>query len=121
MPREAQNPLRGRSSNVPPPNLRNTSSQVSTHLCCSIGLCGPPLATMSCPPVGGPAMDLGLKDKVAIVTGSSRGIGRAIALALADEGGDVVLCPRGEELLRYAPAGGRDWSCPTCAGRAAAA
>jgi 3-oxoacyl-[acyl-carrier protein] reductase len=53
-------------------------------------------------------MDLGLKDKVAIVTGSSRGIGRAIALALADEGCDVVLCARGEERLRQTEAEARD-------------
>ena len=53
-------------------------------------------------------MDLGLKDKVAIVTGSSRGIGRAIALALADEGCDVVLCARGEELLRQTEAEARN-------------
>jgi 3-oxoacyl-[acyl-carrier protein] reductase len=45
-------------------------------------------------------MDLGLTGKTAIVTGSSRGIGRAIALALADEGCNVVLCARGEEKLR---------------------
>ncbi len=45
-------------------------------------------------------MDLGLKDKVAIVNGSSRGIGRSIALALAEEGCHVVLCARGEEQLR---------------------
>jgi 3-oxoacyl-[acyl-carrier protein] reductase len=44
-------------------------------------------------------MDLGLRDKVAIVTGASRGIGRAIALGLADEGCHVVLCARGEERL----------------------
>jgi 3-oxoacyl-[acyl-carrier protein] reductase len=45
-------------------------------------------------------VDLGLRGKAAIVTGSSRGIGRAIALALADEGCNVVLCARGEEHLR---------------------
>jgi 3-oxoacyl-[acyl-carrier protein] reductase len=53
-------------------------------------------------------MDLGLKDKVAVVTGSSRGIGRAIALALADEGCNVVLCARGEELLRQTEAEARN-------------
>src|SRR5579885_2178264 len=44
-------------------------------------------------------MDLELKDKVAIVTGSSRGIGRAIALGLAAEGARVVLTARGAERL----------------------
>ncbi|MGQ9572702.1 MAG: SDR family oxidoreductase [Dehalococcoidia bacterium] len=41
-------------------------------------------------------MELGLKGKVAIVGGSSRGIGKAIALALAQEGCDVAICARGE-------------------------
>lgn len=45
-------------------------------------------------------MNLGLSGKVAIVTGSSRGIGRSIALALADEGCRVALCARGDEQLR---------------------
>ncbi|MCH8850323.1 MAG: glucose 1-dehydrogenase [Chloroflexi bacterium] len=45
-------------------------------------------------------MDLGLRDKVAIVTGGSRGIGRSIALGLAGEGCRVAICARGEERLR---------------------
>lgn len=45
-------------------------------------------------------MDLALTDKVAIVTGGSRGIGRSIALGLADEGCHVAICARGEERLR---------------------
>src|SRR5215470_10675026 len=42
-------------------------------------------------------MDLGLKGKVAMVTGASRGIGRAIALGLVAEGCQVSVCARGQE------------------------
>jgi 3-oxoacyl-[acyl-carrier protein] reductase len=47
-------------------------------------------------------MDLGLKGKKAAITGSSQGIGYAIAEALAKEGCDVALCARGEERLSQA-------------------
>jgi 3-oxoacyl-[acyl-carrier protein] reductase/bacilysin biosynthesis oxidoreductase BacG len=44
-------------------------------------------------------MDLGLRDKVAIVTGSSDGIGFTAAQSLAREGARVVLCARREPKL----------------------
>jgi 3-oxoacyl-[acyl-carrier protein] reductase len=44
-------------------------------------------------------MDLGLHGKKAIVTGGSRGIGRAIAETLAQEGTDVAICARNAEGL----------------------
>ena len=44
-------------------------------------------------------MELGLKGRVAIVTGASKGIGRAIALELAAEGCDLAICARGIEDL----------------------
>ncbi|MDP6699928.1 MAG: SDR family NAD(P)-dependent oxidoreductase [Candidatus Latescibacteria bacterium] len=49
-------------------------------------------------------MDLGLKDKVALVTGASRGIGKRIALALAAEGAKLCICGRTEETLNEARA-----------------
>jgi len=44
-------------------------------------------------------MDLGLKDKVAVITGGSVGIGLAVAEGLAQEGVNLVLCARNEERL----------------------
>ena len=45
-------------------------------------------------------MDLQLKGKNAIVTGGSKGIGRSIALNLAQEGANVAICARGEAALK---------------------
>jgi NAD(P)-dependent dehydrogenase (short-subunit alcohol dehydrogenase family) len=62
-------------------------------------------------------MDLGLKDKIAIVTGGSKGIGRAVAMAFLAEGMRVLVCARGQQDLdeTVAAAG------PNAAGRIIAA
>jgi 3-oxoacyl-[acyl-carrier protein] reductase len=60
-------------------------------------------------------VNLGLKGKKAIVTAASKGLGRAIALRLADEGVELAICARGPESLRRTKddiqrAGGRVFS-----------
>jgi 3-oxoacyl-[acyl-carrier protein] reductase len=47
-------------------------------------------------------MDLGLRDKVALVAASSQGLGLAVAEELAAEGAKLILCARGENELRKA-------------------
>lgn len=49
-------------------------------------------------------MELGLKGKVAIISGASKGIGFYTALQLAKEGVSVALCARGEKQLEVAAA-----------------
>ena len=49
-----------------------------------------------------------LEGKKALVTGASRGIGRAVALALAKQGADLTLCARTESALEEVAAEIRD-------------
>jgi 3-oxoacyl-[acyl-carrier protein] reductase len=47
-------------------------------------------------------VDFGIRGKIALVSASSRGLGRAIAEELAAEGANLVVCARGEDALRLA-------------------
>ena len=49
-------------------------------------------------------MDLGIRGRKALLCGASRGLGRACALALAQEGVDVTIIARGSEALEEAAA-----------------
>jgi 3-oxoacyl-[acyl-carrier protein] reductase len=51
---------------------------------------------------GSPIMDLGLKNRVALVAASSQGIGRATAEAFAGEGCRVAMCARNSQTLQAA-------------------
>ena len=44
-------------------------------------------------------MDLGLRDKIALVAASSKGLGKAAALELSREGAKVAICARNKEQL----------------------
>jgi len=62
-------------------------------------------------------MNLGLEGKKAIVTAASRGLGKAVALQLAEEGVELAICARGIESLQRIEeeiqrAGGRVFSAP---------
>ncbi len=45
-------------------------------------------------------MDLGIRNKTALVAAASKGLGKAAAMALAREGANVAIAARGEELLQ---------------------
>jgi NAD(P)-dependent dehydrogenase (short-subunit alcohol dehydrogenase family) len=60
---------------------------------------GTDLHSLTCTPALPHTMDLKLKDKIAVVTGASKGIGLAITRALVEEGARVVAGARTTEAL----------------------
>ena len=49
-------------------------------------------------------MDLGIKDRIALVCGASKGLGKAVALGLAKEGARLAVCSRNKENILKAAA-----------------
>ncbi len=45
-------------------------------------------------------MDLGLKNKTAFISASSQGLGKAVAIELAKEGANIIICGRNQTLLK---------------------
>jgi len=60
-------------------------------------------------------VDLGLRDRSVIVAGASRGIGRAIALAFAEEGSHLAICARNEGPLQATAGELRERGVKVCA------
>ena len=61
-------------------------------------------------------MDLGFADATAVVTGGSKGMGRAVAEVLAADGARVAVMARGREALDETVAALRPWAVPTRSG-----
>jgi NAD(P)-dependent dehydrogenase (short-subunit alcohol dehydrogenase family) len=61
-------------------------------------------------------VDLGLKDAAAVVTGGSKGMGRAIAEAFADDGARVAILARGSEAIDDTLGELRRRGCPDAVG-----
>ncbi len=63
-------------------------------------------------------MELGLRGRRAVITGATRGIGRAIAEGFAAEGCDVAICARNADQVRETAAALRGARCPRQPARA---
>src|SRR5262245_6601882 len=65
---------------------------------------------------GRSSVDLGLKDSAAVVTGGSKGMGRAIAEAFADDGARVAILARGADAIDQTLDELRRRGCPDAVG-----